>query len=99
MKLSNKNLEEFLDENIINENNSSKNKKDKKLKNKLKEILKNESMSDNSETEPNIEISIIKTKDTKTLKISIEAFNDGEIINFDIEIDKKTFFELVDEMK
>lgn len=99
MKLSNKNLEEFLDENIINENTLSKNKKDKKLKNKVKEILKNETMSDNSETEPNIEISIIKTKDTKTLKISIEAFNDGEIINFDIEIDKKTFFELVDEMK
>jgi hypothetical protein len=93
MKITVKKLEEFLDEELFKfEKNKKKNQKNDKI---IKDLIKD----NDSESEPNIEISIIKTKDTKTLKISIEAFNDGEIINFDIEIDKDTFFELVDEMK
>jgi len=92
MKFKVKKLEEFLDENIDNLN--IKNKKYKKNNKILNEILNSE-----SENEPNIEISIIKTKNKKALKISIELFADGEILNFDLEIDKDTFFELVKEME
>jgi hypothetical protein len=92
MKFKVKKLEEFLDENIDNLN--IKNKKYKKNNKILNEILNSE-----SENEPNIEISIIKTKNKKALRISIELFIDGEILNFDLEIDKDTFFELVKEME
>lgn len=103
MKIIIKKLEEFLDEELFKKNKKKNLKNDKIIKEIIKDKVLSKSkdslVSESSESEPNIEISIIKTKDTKTLKISIEAFNDGEIISFDIEIDRETFFELVDEMK
>jgi hypothetical protein len=100
MKSTEIKLEEFLDENIqsINKRKNKKSQNIKNIKNiknkKLEEIL-----SINSDTEPNIELSIIKSNKKKSLRISIEIFVEGEILNFDLDIDKDTFFQLVKEME
>jgi hypothetical protein len=97
MKSTEIKLEEFLDENIqsINKRKHRKSQNIKNIKNKkLEEIL-----SINSDTEPNIELSIIKSNKKKSLRISIEIFVEGEILNFDLDIDKDTFFQLVKEME
>ena len=87
-------LEEFLDENIDIKKNKNRNKNKNKNKHIIDDIL-----SINSENEPNIELSIIKKKKNKILRISVEMFIEGEILNFDLDIDKDTFFELVKEME
>jgi hypothetical protein len=90
MKINKVKLEEFLDEDLKKIINKHKKSKSTKI---LENIIDN-----NSENEPNIEISVIKNKEIKSLRISIEVFSDGEILNFDLDLDKDTVMELVKEL-